>query len=606
MKMRRAATALSSIVLVLIWVLSFSGCGESGLMDIYAVSNAIRLSTIPAGSVLEPGDQIPVSLASDSDSTLPDLLLVSVHKGSGALISTREYDVKASVVLLETTDLVPGYYIVSVRSRNEDSDEAELELPFFISSSAGNIKGISAYPSTVLPGEGMVFFADLEQGAVEDPYIRWKAGGRTIAAGRVADGFQLASWQVPGTPGIYLVTAEYFPFPPPQNGNFSFSGAEKRGEAFVSTDQGTPRGELGPWESYSSLFHFRGTFQSSGSTELPEPRIEGNPLLALDAEIFGYRFSAEEALVFDTSLIPFKNGKPEAFVLEMKGIFSKSGAVFTVRDQQDNQVISLERNDDGFLLKGNDFYAPMPLLRTEADVPLYLACVLEPHASLQRLRWYADGEYQGEVSLPPITGFLGSSFSTIIGGGFSGLLDEFGIRSVESPSEGGIYGFAMRERYGRSLAMAEGFDTPVPDGIIVNDDSGSSENGEPSVMIIGRNNPAGFIIPLQSAAGRIILSFIDPSVSAGISFKLGEEKTPSVSLAAGADGKVLLMISRREHNIIISHDDSVLASLTAEGGQEELQLWLEAVDRTLRLDSILVLKGEDRLAFQPAETGGPS
>ena len=201
MKERLKPAGVFSIVLTLMFVVLLCGCGESGLMDIYAVSSAVRLSTIPAGSVINPGDQIPLSLTVDSGSALPEILGVRIYRDGNSLVSTMDHEVESSIVLVETDDLVPGFYRITAFSGISEDPETELELPFFISSGAGGIQRISAYPSTVLPGEGMVLFADLAEAPADDPYIRWKAGGRIIGAGRVAEGAQLANWQVPETPG---------------------------------------------------------------------------------------------------------------------------------------------------------------------------------------------------------------------------------------------------------------------------------------------------------------------------------------------------------------------------------------------------------------------
>jgi len=602
MKERWKGPGVSSIALALVFAVLLGGCGESGLMDIYAVSNAIRLSTIPAGSVLEPGDQIPLSLTVNSGSALPETLEVRIYRNADSLVSTSDYKVESSVVLVETDDLRPGFYSLTAFPGNAEGTEAELELPFFISSGAGSIQRISTYPSTVLPGEGMVLFADLTAAASDDPYIRWKAGGRTIAAGRVAHGAQLANWQVPKTPGIYPVTAEYFPFPPPEKGDFLFPGAEKRSEAFVSMEQRTPRGELGPAESYSSLFHFRGTFESNGYALVPEPRIEGTPVLALEDEIFGYSFTEHDALVFNTSLIPVRNGIPEAFVLELKGIFSRNGNILSVRNQRDVLVLSLQRSDEGFLLATDSFQVPLALpvsfILPETAVPLYLAIVVEPGSPSGKLRWYLNGVYQGSVALPDLTGFGGTGLRTIIGGGFHGLLDEFGIRTLEPAQEGGIFGFAMRERYGRSLVMAEGFDVPWPDNLLLQGSVGTGDSNEESILLIEKGGQAGFAVPMQGAEGRIILSFKEAPAKAGIGFKLGEAESGPVRLIPRADGKATLFILRRDRDINIRQGETILASFTGDDSDGDLQLWIRAEDESLRLDSILVSRGTERFSFQ--------
>ncbi|WP_319476391.1 hypothetical protein [Marispirochaeta aestuarii] len=602
MKERLKSTGVFSIAVTLVFVVLLGGCGESGLMDIYAASSAVRLSTIPAGSVINPGDQIPLSLTVDSGSALPEILVVRIYRDGNSLVSTMDHEVESSIVLVETDDLVPGFYRITAFSGISEDPETELELPFFISSGAGGIQRISAYPSTVLPGEGMVLFADLAEAPADDPYIRWKAGGRTIGAGRVAEGAQLANWQVPETPGIYPVTAEYFPFPPPGNGDFPFPGAEKRSEAFVSMEQRTPRGELGPAESYSSLFHFRGTFQSNGFSVLPDPRIQGSPVLALEDEIFGYSFSEKDALAFDTSLIPVRNGNPEAFVLEMKGIFSRNGTILSIRDQRDVQVLSLQRSDEGFLLAGDNFQIslslPLSFTLRETVSPLYLAIAVEPGSPSGRLRWYVDGVYQGSAVLPGIPGFSGTGFSTLIGGGFHGLLDELGIRSIEAARDGGIFGFAMRERYGRSLVLAEGFDASWPDELLLPGSTGRGEGSEESVLLIEKGGKAGFAVPLQGIEGRIILTFKEPAAGGAVRFRLGGEESDSVNLITKADGRATLLILRRERNLRISQDENLLASFSADESGGDLQLWIEAADESLRLDSILVSRGEERFRVQ--------
>lgn len=590
-----------STLLMSVSILLLVGCGESGLLDLYGGGEAVVIESILPGSVIAPGDAIPVSAQADETVSDPAYLELRVEDRRGDLLLSFEEPAADAPISVATEELPPGYYLLIVRALDADRNELSAsEVPFFVVQQSTLIKGISAYPTAVLPKEGIVFYAELAQ-VSGDPYLRWSADGRTIGEGPVSQGKQLISWRVPESEGIYPVTAELFPFPPPEGEGFRFTAAERfKIEAFVSADPRTPRGELGPADAFSSLFHFRGTFDSAGFLELGEPAIEGEPVLAVESGIFGFRFAGGDALRFDRSMIPVASGEIAPFTLHLKGIFSEPGRIFTVKRSRGEDFLRLGRTQSGLTLGLNGQIYAFSLPTELFEAPRYLSLSFDRTEEGMLLRWFLDGRLRQTDRLPrqPIPGDLANA---LIGGGFSGMLDEFGIYTGEdrreSISDPDLFGFAMRERYGRRLLYARGFDDSAPqEGVSLGDRPTRPEIERSSLRI-----PAGEILDislpaLADAEGRIELEFL--SAVEGLGYSLANrDATEMGNASTDPDGKLTIRWNQSGSLLDYSTGDGAKRFRLEAGEESSLFLRVRAPEGAdLLLDSLIILRGDESLA----------
>ena len=119
--------------------------------------------------------------------------------------------------------------------------------------------------------------------------------------------------------------------------------------------------------------------------------------------------------------------------------------------------------------------------------PRYLALTIQPEQDHSRIYWYLDGRYRGEFSVYS-AGLSGSRQTLVLGGGFSGILDEFGIYTRRADRFSGtnrqIYLFAQQDIYAKRLILAEGFDGGIPDALLLEGSSGISGGMLPSVLSV--------------------------------------------------------------------------------------------------------------------------
>jgi hypothetical protein len=606
--MNRSSGALDTVLLMLILPALLAGCGESGILDLYNVQGQIEIQSISPGSVVPAGEAIPVSVISDDSYREASSIDLTLYSREGETVDSWNLPVGDWPSMLETDGLDPGYYLLDVRVLDSSSGELEsLELPFFVSASPGAIKGISAYPSAARPKEGMIFFADLDFPEGSDPYLRWSADGRVISAGSVSEGARLISWRVPENEGIYPVTAELFPVAPPGNKDFPFPATERfKIEAFVSTDPHAPRGELGPSDSFASLFHFRGSFDSSGYLTLPEARVQGQPELAVEAGIFGYRFSGEDALLFSGTLLPHGEAEQPPFSVELKGLFRANGAVYSLKNRRGEDVLVLQRDEEGFSLRTSDSRTIFPLADELLEAPRYLAFSLEMSGNRTRVRWYLDGQFMGSNDMPPLS-FPSGRVSSVLGGGFSGLLDEFGVYSRlpdgTPAADPGIFAYAMRERYGRLLILAEGFDAVPSPGFFLPGSSPVRVRAEESSLIIPAGGRVGVPVALDGAPdGRIRLGFASSPAPPRLSFRIGESESESFEPVQELDGSVSLSWRRSSGRLELLAGGIIVSVLAPDSSEKNLELWFSAEEEPAALDWLVISRGEARIAAQ-AEGG---
>ena len=590
--MKGFRTRRLTFTLILLLALLAAGCGESGLLDLYNLEGEVEISTLPAGSVIAAGETIPVSVRTAEDSESVEELELTLYSREGERLGGWNLPADGDPAQLETQNLAPGYYQLTIRALGSSGrDLEERELPFFISDGVTRIRGISAYPSAALPKEGMVFFADLDIAPGSDPYLRWSAAGRPIGAGTVSEGMRLVSWKVPESEGVYPVTVELFPFPPPGTRGFAFQAADQfRIEAFVSTDPREARGEFGPAAEYPLLFHFRGSFASAGSLTVAEPRQTGEPQLAVESGTFGYRFGSGDELVYRVpALLALRDGAA-ATTLQLKGIFDGTGTVFALDTPRGERYLALERVDTGFLLRFGETVTELSLPGELLNQPRYLAVRFTRRPVGYALAWFLDGEFRAGRMLTMLPPAASEASVLHIGPDFSGLLDEIGVHRGDDP---GIFAFAMRERYGRLLILAEGFDAGEGSRLSDRTEVALRRDPDNSRLILPPGAEAGIALPLDDYSdGRVTLRFSDPAEAPSLYIAAGEQRFPIDGLVPDLSGRISLGWRRDEGRVEFIAGDGSVGTGFERGAEENVELRIAAQDGPLSLEWIVITRGE--------------
>ncbi len=602
----------SRLIITSLFILLFHGCGDSALLDFYSGDDLLVQSLSP-GTALEQGDILPVTLTSSEDSDLPSSLDLALYDFSGNQIKTWTMTAAPSIDALNTENLQSGFYTLTVEAGgSSNSGVLPFSLPFFITPGLSVIQGLSAYPPAAKPGEGMLFFADIEQSGYDNPFLRWTAGGKVLSSGLVEDGAALVSWQVPEIEGVYPVLVELFPYPPAPETEYEFVASERfRMEAFVSSDPGPVRGELAPEESFSTLFHFRGTTESDGFIPDIDLSLVSNPELAVEEGVFGFRFSTEDSLIAaaadSTHMFPVSRGIAGPCTIEIKGLFQSPGHLFSLYSMSgevEEAVVSAILNTEGLQFILGDQQEIFPLSPGFFSSPRFLALSILPRKGSTGVYFYVDGRLRDTRTLyaSPLPAVVNK---LEIGAGFSGVLDEFGIYLRKADGSSGtdstLFAAAMKDRYGKRLLAAEGFDGGIPDSLLLPGSGGITVSDSPGSLKIEESGSAGFPVPVPKAAeGAVELHLAGDNHT-------GSYEIRSKSSAVLLSGDLSRELFRMEWKVL---SDAVL--IRGPGGNEvrfpysdapgDLELWLGGNGTAFRIDDFLILKSELQLSGNSADS----
>ncbi len=614
--LRSYSLVFSRLIVSFLFLLVLYSCGDSALLDLYSGGEDILFQSFAPGSTLEPGESVPVTVSAADGSDLPSFLDLKLFSAKGELLKNWTMNSMPSISALDTESLDSGFYTMTVEAGGGTGGMAlPLTVPFFVSPGSSVIQTLSAYPPAAKPGEGMLFFADVALSGYDYPYLRWSAGGRVISSGLVEAGASLISWQVPEIEGVYPVLAELFPYAPDKGSEFDFTAVERfRIEAFVSSDPGPVRGELAPDESYSVLFHFRGSIESDGFVESPDISMINSPELAVEEGVFGYRFSSSDGLRAEGLgrhvLFPVSNGLAGPCTIELKGLFSDPGKVFAlISGSGDNEKTAASGvlTDDGFFLQLGDQQVLFPFSADLMSVPRSLALSLLPQKGSTAAYFYIDGILRNSLSV--YTSPLPADVDKLeIGTGFSGVLDEFGIYSLRSDGSPGIdaslYSAAMKDKYGKMLLLAEGFDGGIPDALLLQGSQGISSSESPGALKIAENGRVGFSVPVSSAPEGSLELHVSVEPGRG-EFEIRSESS-EVLLSGILSGEYVQMDWK-----VLS--DAVM--VYGPGGREieipysdspgNIQVWLACGAGALQIKELLLLKAELQIGANIPESGKP-
>ncbi|MEE8440132.1 MAG: hypothetical protein V3S41_00300, partial [Spirochaetia bacterium] len=270
-------------------------------------------------------------------------------------------------------------------------------------------------------------------------------------------------------------------------------------ELLVSTELFLDQTDLMPERSYFVLYHFLGDLRDSGArTELFESvstgaRAIGDPTLAIESDIFGYRLDGNDGFELDGFILPVRDGRLTPFSLSFRLRPDElSDRVHLVEvESGDNVLLDLDIEAEGKLilsLENGGARVVSGERMVEPGVTSVITVTILPVEEMTIVQFYVDGvavpsetvEWDAsDVVLPDPLAVTEDGWMALPGnarfageGGLVGIIDEFGVYfrdDGDRPShDTEIFHSAMEQVHGETLVYAEGFEgNDLPDIIQV-------------------------------------------------------------------------------------------------------------------------------------------
>jgi hypothetical protein len=578
-------------------LLTLVSCGDSAIFLAPLEEPAeVRVETIDAGVILAPGFAVPIRVVRDAvftgDPESADRLIVELLDIDGVLLGEQIYesvDQADELPPLLLPDLGEGLYILRTSYLDGDEVIATEDVPFFISNGQFALLGLSSFPATLYPGSAGLLSLSLDVPFGSDPFLEWYLDDRLIQAGFLAETGITLEIQAPGESGAYTVRVDLFPTTPVVHEESVPAVVTYQAELLVSTELLLDQSDLTPERSYFVLHHFLGDLRDSGArTELFESvssgtRAIGDPTLAVESDIFGYRLDGDDGFELDGFILPVRDGRLTPFSLSFRlrpDDLSDHAHLVDI-ESGDRPLLRLDIDTDGKLVLDLEDGAVQVVSdegTVEAGVPSDITVTILPVEEMTIVQFYVDGEAvltetvewnAGTLVLPDPLAVAEDGWMALPGsariageGGLVGIIDEFGVYfrdEGDRPSaDTEIFLSAMEQVYGEKLVYAEGFEgNDLPEAIQF---EGSA----------------------QVETGRLILSSGAAALFSVFGFS-SEELFVTVSLEALPGSR--LRFYRGES------DDLIAEHVVSDGETETLDQSTDLIFQFIHSDSVLMVDG---------------
>jgi len=427
-------------------------------------------------------------------------------------------------------------------------------MPFFYVEEEYRIQDIETSLTVIYPGSKALLQANLLVPEIADPYIRWIQDKSVLTGGLLSDGTDQIYWLAPEEEGVYTLTVEIFPVPPPPSMEFSLnSSIVMNTELYVSSNVKSDN-DLSPRQSYFSLLHLNGSLLDTGE-------IAGDSQKGLDdaQEIgilepvaregnLGYRITNSSGFLLPRFLLPVDDGVLQPFSISL-GI--------TLESLDAGARLVRTASGDGFFVLTvflDDTYRPSVLIQTDSqqiqvpsaadalltDRRYLLTLSIEPSHDERgfELIWHIDGREKKRLTLDVPLGEIADRGETVFGGsgGFNGFLDEIGVyfRDPEgNPSiDTGLFHTAMAQEYGIKLIYADGFEADgfAEEGVVAAD--GDMEIGD-GVLVLA---PAAELL-IPSKAGSSLTVELGSEERIRVNREIRQDKLNLLLTVVGEDAE---------------------------------------------------------------------
>jgi hypothetical protein len=304
---------------------------------------------VEAGATLAPGAEFTISIDSQAGSPVFTVVSVSLVSGGSptaqALFAlegapeSRAADIQATaktlvpalsgtaLPVLVPAEITQGPYLLRVELYGEADRVYEKELEVFISSEVLSIGSIQVSPASVEPEAVAVLRAQLELSGSLDPYLVWTYDGETLDEGLLSAGHGNALWKAPADEGVYSVSVDAYPYPPPSGIHFDFAGKRLSARVVVRAPSNDPSNPFLPQSDFYAQFRFNGSLADTGTRAFKAPvETTGSPGIFVYGAGYGVRFDASSSLSSAEYLLPVKAGALQPFSLMSRILLLPAGA----------------------------------------------------------------------------------------------------------------------------------------------------------------------------------------------------------------------------------------------------------------------------------------
>ncbi len=464
--------------------LVFLACQEAGplLPALDSAAATPRVLTIAQGSLVKPGDAIPLALAPTADNMAkPDAMTVRLY----ALADTENTKILAeyipSAAQLDSNaipsftlpKLVSGAYRLAYRLSRNGVFLKEESVIIFYNPEILLINNVFVYPGTVVPGgDGLLDLAATIPAGTK-AWVRWSLGNEVLKTGLVENGRDRLRFTAKAQEGVYTYTVEVFPAQAPDGLPFTFRSPYAHDTQVVVSNKKTDAARLLD-STYLHHWSMAGTLDDSGRHDLPTDTIDfkatGERVLDISGEVLGYNLGSGHQLEADAALLGDLSREflPSAFYMRFLPLDGGSSVLLSSRDSGTGSGFQLKVLAEGgvqahFWGKSYDYTLSAPTVVSKGTpIELCLAVVrrdgkiqvlMEVNGALS-----ASGAFDLPVSNLPVSKVLATG-KTVLGGETPGhvLFAELAIFQI--PDQPGINAFyvAMARRYGTALRFAHDF-----------------------------------------------------------------------------------------------------------------------------------------------------
>lgn len=518
-----------------------ASCGDSAIFLSPSKEPAkVRVETITAGVMVAPGSEIPFQIARDpvfvGNPESADRLLVELLDAEGILLGEQSYesvDQAGELPPLVLPDLGEGLFVLRTSYLDGEELVEQEQIPFFITSSRFALLGLSSYPASFYPGSGGLLSLNVSMPVGSDPYLEWYLADSLIQAGRVSETGLELEVAAPARSGAYPVTVRLYPFPPVVSQEALPdldvpAPLSYETQLVVSTEPVLLQSDLLPRRSYLVLHHFLGDLRDSGvrgelfgpvtgADGLPvapaSARAVGDPRLAFEADIFGYRLDGDDGFEMDGLILPVRNGAlgPFSLTFRLRPDALPDRAWLLRVQMEDRQMLGLSVDGAGRILLqlGADTRISSPENMLAPGITSVLTVSLWAFAQETLVQLYVDGGvvYSEVIAWSVASASLAAPLAEspegwmalpgrgVLGGedGFVGIIDEFGVyfrsESDEPSPDTEIFASAMQQMHGDKLVYAEGFEAAtVPEEVTV-DGTAEIRTG---MLVLGSGSAVSF------------------------------------------------------------------------------------------------------------------
>jgi hypothetical protein len=488
-------------------VLIIVACGDNSLFspaetEIYSID----LFSLANGDIIQPEDPINFKLNTPEDESKPDRLEIILYTGGGEkkAIKTIENPNTEKDLTLSFPDLSSGQYKLVFSLFRNDELLAEETVSFFYAEGDYLINGVESFPSVIFPGDIVRLKADLDVPVTSNPFLRWSQNQAVLESGLLSDGLDNINWRAPMEEGVYSIRLEIFPIPPLEGKNYIYlSSRFMDSEVYISSSIKESELDLGPSDSYFSLFHLNGNLDDSGNSIINQDIAEktaskiGSPETFNDENKTGFEFNTGDGILIPYIVLPISYGELMPFTMHISTRIEEIYESILTINSNDNTftfTVVIDENSQLLAILKNQNYSikiPSNTHITDSQKTLFLSLSVLPKLNTYQCSWFINGELVNTIETNKILKSISPEGETVIGGenGFTGAIDEFGVycQSPEGVASTAtdIYYNAMKSKYMDNLYFAEGFEgTVLPKTIktesLLNIQDGSLELGPES------------------------------------------------------------------------------------------------------------------------------